>query len=157
MLRVRAFTLVEIVIAITIMMLVLLLAVPSLNGVLADRRLRQTLDNFGNLVHAAQQHSVAERRTYLLVQDGQTVAVRPEAFAKGEKPANTTQLKLQRNDAIKFSFPAALTKNPPTEWIFWPTGTSEPAIVQFKGRDGVWTAKYSALSAQPELTKYAAR
>jgi len=157
MFRARAFTLIEIVIAITILMLMLLLAVPSLNGVLADRRLRRTLDNFGNLVHAAQQRSVSEHRTYLIVQDGQTIAVRPEAFAKGEKRVNTTELKLQRNEAVKFSFPAALTRNPPTEWIFWPTGTCEPAIVKFSGRDGAWTAKYSTLSAQAELMNYAAR
>jgi hypothetical protein len=53
--------------------------------------------------------------------------------------------------------PAALTKNPPPAWIFWPTGTCEPAVVQFVGRDGTWTANYSALTAQATLTTYAAR
>ncbi|MEP6603108.1 MAG: type II secretion system protein [Spartobacteria bacterium] len=157
MLRVRAFTLVEIVIAIFILMLVLLLAVPSLNGVLADRRLRRSLDSFGNLVHTAQERSVSEHRSYLLIQDGPNFIVRPEIFTKEEKPFNAAQFQFSRDVAIKFSFPAALTRNPPTEWIFWPTGTSEPAIVQFTGRDGKWTASYSSLSAQPELLKYAAR
>jgi type II secretory pathway pseudopilin PulG len=157
MLRIRAFTLVEIVIAVVILMLVMLLAVPSLNGVLADRRLRRSLDNFGNLVHEAQQRSVAEHRTYLIIQDGQNLVVRAEAFAKNEKPAFASQLKLGDAEAIKFSFPAALTRDHPMEWIFWPTGTSEPAIVKFIGRDGTWTAIYAALAAQPELTKYAAR
>jgi len=35
------FTLIEIVIAIVILLTILLLAVPSVNGVLADRRLRR--------------------------------------------------------------------------------------------------------------------
>jgi prepilin-type N-terminal cleavage/methylation domain-containing protein len=155
--RVRGFTLIEIVIAIAIMMLVLLLAVPSLNGVLADRRLHRTLDNFGNLVHEAQARSVAEHRTYLIVQDGQNLIVRAEAFAKGEEPTIARQLKLGGTEGIKFTFPAALTREQPAQWIFWPTGTCEPAIVQFSGRDGAWTAKYSTLSAQAELMKYAAR
>ena len=155
--RARGFTLIEIVFAIVIMMLVMMIAVPSLSGVLADRRLRRSLDNFGNLVHEARERSVAEHRTYLIVQDGQTLALRAEAFAKGEKPTVANQLKLGPDEAVQFSFPAALTRDPPTEWIFWPTGTCEPAIVQFNGRDGTWTANYSALSAQPELLKYAAR
>ena len=62
----RAFTLVEIVLAVFILMLLLLLAVPSLNGVLADRRLRHSLDSFNNLVRQAQERSVAERRPYLI-------------------------------------------------------------------------------------------
>ena len=48
-----AFTLLEIVIAISIMMVVLLLAVPSLNGVLADKRLRRSFDGFNGLVRQA--------------------------------------------------------------------------------------------------------
>src|SRR6266699_1370233 len=98
----RAFTLIEIVITVFILMLVLLLAVPSLNGVLADKRLRRSLDGFNNLVRQAQERSVAER-------------------------------------------------------IFWPSGTCEPAVVEFNGRDGSWSAHYSALSARAELTSYAAR
>ena len=157
MVRTRGFTLIEIVLAVAIMMIILLLAVPSLTGVLAERRLKRTLDNFANLVHEAQERSVAEHRAYLIVRDGPKLIVRPEVFAKGEKGTNLRELPLGKNEALKISFPAALTKNPPPEWIFWPTGTCEPAVVEFVGRDGTWTAKYSTLFAQPELMKYAAR
>src|SRR3979409_1891246 len=108
MLRARGFTLIEIVIAIAIMMLVLLMAVPSLHGVLAEKRLHRTLDNFGNLVREAQARSVAEHRTYLIVQDGQNLIVRAEAFAKGEKPTIAQYLKLEGAEGSEFSFPAAL-------------------------------------------------
>ena len=155
--RYRAFTLIEIVFAIAILMLVLLLAVPSLTGVLADRRLRRSLDTFNDLVHQAQERSLLEHRNYLITWSKKSVQVRPEVFAKGEEAKPIAQFQLRSTDNLKVFFSAALIKNPPGEWIFWPSGVCEPATVQFAGRDGVWTADYSGLSTQPELTKYVAR
>ena len=153
----RGFTLIEIVIAVFILLLLLMLAVPSMNGVLADKRLRRSLDAFNDLVHQAQERSVAEHRTYLIVWGDKDIALRPEVFAKGEEVRPTADLALGRGDVLKLTLPAALTKNPPGEWIFWPSGTCEPAVVQFSGRNGSWTANYSALTVRPELTSYAAR
>lgn len=155
--RCRAFTLIEIVITVFILMLVLLLAVPSLNGVLADKRLRRSLEGFNNLVRQAQERSVAERRAYLIVWRDKEVVLRPEVFAKDEQGKVLSEFVLSRGDVLKLTLPAALTKNPPAEWIFWPSGTCEPAVVEFSGRDGSWSANYSALSARAELTSYAAR
>ncbi len=155
--RFRAFTLIEIVITVFILMLVLLLAVPSLNGVLADKRLRLSLEGFNNLVRQAQERSVAERRAYLIVWSEKEVVLRPEVFAKDEQAKVLSQFALAGGDILKLTLPAALTKNPPAEWIFWPSGTCEPAVVEFSGRDGSWSARYSALSARAELTNYAAR
>jgi len=153
----RAFTLIEIIISIFILTLLLMLAVPSFTGVLADRRLRRSLDSFNNLVHEAQQHSLAEHRAYLLVMGTKSIEVRPEALIKGDDPQPIAEFPIGRGEAVKLVLPAALTKNPPAEWIFWPTGTCEPAEVQFTGRDGTWTANYSALTARPELASYAAK
>lgn len=155
--RFRGFTLIEIVLAVFILMLLLLLAVPSLNGVLADRRLRRSLNSFDNLVHQAQERSVTERRPYLIVWGKDSISLRPEAFAKGEEAKATAELQLDRGEALKLSLPAAFTKKHPAEWIFWPSGICEPATVQFQGGSGFWTATYSPLTARPELTKYAAR
>jgi type II secretory pathway pseudopilin PulG len=149
--------LIEIIISIFILMLVLVMAVPSVNGVLADRRLRRSLDNFNGLVHEAQGHSLAEHRAYLVVVTSKTVEVRPEAPRKGDDPHPLVQFPLAKNEGVKLVLPSALTKNPPPEWIFWPTGTCEPAQVQFIGRDGTWTATYSPLTAQATLTNYAPR
>src|SRR5260370_16776555 len=80
--RCRAFTLIEIVITVFILMLVLLLAVPSLNGVLADKRLRRSLEGFNNLVRQAQERSVAERRAYLIVWREKKAVLPPQVFAK---------------------------------------------------------------------------
>jgi type II secretory pathway pseudopilin PulG len=155
--RLRAFTLIEIVFAIAILILVLVLAVPSLTGVLADRRLRHSLDTFNDLVHQAQERSLVEHRNYLITWNEKAIQVRPEVFQKGEEAKAIAQFQIRGTDNLKVTFPAALIKSPPAEWIFWPSGICEPAIVQFASRDGVWTADYSGLSAQPELTKYVAR
>ena len=80
--RARGFTLIEIALGIFILLLLLMLAIPSFTGVIANRRLKQSLDDFNNLVHRAQELSVAERRPYLIAWDKNDVIVRPEAFAE---------------------------------------------------------------------------
>ena len=155
--RLRAFTLIEIALSIFILMLLLMLAVPSLSGVIANRRLKQSLDSFNQLVRQAQERSVTERRAYLIVWGKSSVLLRPEFFTKDEEEKATSVFRLPKGSWLKVSLPAALTDNPPAEWIFWPSGTCEPARVQFRGPAGTWTADYSPLTAQPELTQYAAR
>lgn len=155
--RIRAFTLVEIVIAVAIMTTLLLMAVPSLQGVIADRKLRVSLDGFNKLVREAQERSVAEHRAYLLVWTDKNVFVQPEAFAKGEDRQPIARFDLERGTVLTLTLPAALSRKPAGEWIFWPTGTCEPAMVQYAGRVGTWTSNYSPLTAHGELTNYAAR
>jgi type II secretory pathway pseudopilin PulG len=155
--RFRAFTLIEIALSIFILLLILVLAVPSLSGVIANRRLKQSLDGFNQLVRQAQERSVTERRAYLIVWGKNGVLLRPEVFAEGQEEKPTAVFRLGKGSWIKILLPAALTGKPPAEWIFWPSGTCEPATVQFRGPAGGWTANYSPLTAQPELTQYAAR
>jgi type II secretory pathway pseudopilin PulG len=155
--RFRAFTLVEIALAIFILMLLLALAVPSLSGVIASRRLKQSLDQFSNLVRQAQERSVTERRPYLIVWRKGGVVLRPEVFAEDEEAKPTAEFRLSKGTMLRLSLPAALTEKHPAEWIFWPSGNCEPAIVQFRGPPGSWTVNYSPLTAQPEVTQYAAR
>jgi prepilin-type N-terminal cleavage/methylation domain-containing protein len=152
-----AFTLVEIIIAVAIMATLLLLAVPSLEGVYADRKLRVSLDGFNKLVREAQERSVAEHRAYLLVWTNKNVSLQPEAFAKDEERKAVATFELERGTALTLTLPAAVSSKPAGEWIFWPTGTCEPAIVRFAGRAGTWTANYSPLTGHGELTNYAAK
>jgi len=152
-----AFTLIEIAIAVSIMLLLLLLAVPSMSGVLADRRLHRSLDSFNKLVREAQERSLAERRAYLIVWQKDRVLLRPEVLQKKDSATPAAVIKLARGEAFTLSLPAAMTEHPAAEWIFWPTGTCEPAVVRFKGASGSWTANYSALTGQAEVANYAAR
>ena len=153
----QAFTLIEIAIAVFIMLLMLSLSVPSLRGVMADRRLRRSLDDLNNLVRTAQERSVTERRVYLISWQKDHLVLRPEAFGKGEEAAPTSTLQLRRGDAFELQLPAALTDSPPAEWAFWPSGVCEPAVVTFKGVDGSWSASYSPLTARPALSNYATK
>ena len=152
-----AFTLIEIVISVFILMLLVTLAVPSVTGVLADRRLRRSLDSFNSLVHQAQERSISEHRPYLLVWTTKNIELRPEVLLKGDDPKPAAQFEVTRAESLKLTLPAALAKDPPAQWVFWPTGTCEPADVKFTGRDGSWAARYSPLTARAQLTAYAAR
>ena len=155
--RFRAFTLVEIALAIFILILLLMLAVPSMTGVAASRRLKQSLDGFNDLVRQAHERSVTERRPYLIVWRKNSVLLRPEVFAEDEEVKPAVEFRLNKGTLLSLSLPAALAEKHPAEWIFWPSGNCEPAIVQFKSPAGLWTANYSPLTAQPEVTQYAAR
>lgn len=154
--KAQGFTLIEISISVFIMMMLLALAVPSLNGVMKDRRLRRSLDDLTKLVQTAQTRSVSERRPYLISWQKDHLIVQPESFGPDEEKAPTSTLVLRKGDAFLLKLPAALTDKPPADWVFWPSGTCEPAIVTFKGVDGSWSAKYSPLTARAELSGYAA-
>ena len=153
----RGFTFLEIVLAIFILMLLLSLAVPSLQGVVADKRLRASLDRFNDLVRQAQERSVTEQRAYLIVCGEKKVTLRPETPSKHEEQNPTREYKLSGSDALTLSLPAALAKKPAGEWIFWPSGTCEPATIKFRGAAGTWTADYAALTCRAQLTNYATR
>src|SRR6266404_3793100 len=154
--RQNGFTLVELAIAVVIMVILMMLAVPSINGVLADHRLHRSLDAFNAIVREAHERSIAERRSYLIVWYDGNVGLRPEGLLKGENSDPAAKMKLGRNESLKVSFPAALD-DAPAEWIFWPSGNCEPAVVNYRGRDGGWTANYSALTARAEVVAYVAK
>jgi type II secretory pathway pseudopilin PulG len=151
------FTLVELTIAVMILVMLMMLAVPSMEGVLADRRLRRSLDDFNKIVREAQERSIAERRPYLIIWHDSKVGLRAEGLAKGEDPEPVVKWKLAKGDSLKISFPAALVDEPPPEWIFWPSGNCEPAVVSYRDRYGNWTASYSALTARAEILAYVAK
>lgn len=153
----HGFTMIELAIAVFILLLILVLAVPSMTGVLADRRLRRSLDEMNKLVRQAQELSIRERRPYVISWQKDHLVLRVESWKKGEEREPTATMALRNGDAFLLTLPAALAKDPPADWVFWPTGTCEPAVVTFKGPDGSWTARYSPLAVRAELTNYAAR
>jgi type II secretory pathway pseudopilin PulG len=155
--RRAGFTLIEIAIAVFILMLLLLLAIPSVSGVLANRRLQRSLDAMNRIVRLAQEHSVQERRPYLIEWQRQSVILRPESIAEGDPDTPTAALVLDKGHSYVLRLSAALEKKPLAQWIFWPSGACEPANVQFKGADGSWEVNYSPLAARPEIVRYAAK
>ena len=63
----------------------------------------------------------------------------------------------QKGDVVTLTFPAAIEEEPPSEWIFWPSGNCEPAVVTYRGPAAPGGQNISALTARPELTDYAVR
>ncbi len=155
--RTRGFTLIEVAISVFILMIIMLLAIPSVSGVLADRRLQRSLNAMNEIVRQAQDHAVRERRPYLVVWQKDNIILRPEAVDKSDPSAPVASLALDKGHAFLLRLPAALEKNPLAQWIFWPSGTCEPANVSFKGPDGSWEVNYSPLTARPEIVRYAAK
>ncbi len=137
-------------------MLLVVLAIPSTEGVLADRRLRQSLDAFNGLVHQAQEKSLVDHRPYLLIWTSKDIELWPETSSDQDPSQPAARLQFGRRESYGLGFPFALSKDPPAEWIFWPSGTCEPASVTFKGPSGMWTANYSPLTARAEVANYAA-
>jgi type II secretion system protein H len=155
--RRAGFTLVELAVAVFIMIILMMLAIPSMEGVLADRRLRRSLDSFNAIVREAQERSIAERRPYLIIWDKGKIGLRAEGLERGETSEPAVKMTLAKNESLKVSFPAALVEQPPPEWIFWPSGNCEPAVVSYKGQSGNWTASYSALTARGDILAYVAK
>jgi type II secretory pathway pseudopilin PulG len=152
--RPAGFTLIELAVAVMIMIILMMLAVPSMQGVFADQRLRRSLDAFNAIVREAQERSVTERRPYLIIREKDKIGLRAEGLNRGESPEPETKWKLVRGESLNIKFPAALVEEPPAEWIFWPSGNCEPAAVTYHGRDGTWTTNYSALTGRPEIVAY---
>lgn len=155
--RRRGFTLLELAIAVVLLVLLMMLAVPSMSGVLADKRLHRSLDGFNAIVREAQQRATAERRPFLIVWGDGQIYLRPEGLLKGDDPEPVMKLKIAKNESFRISFPAALVDDAPAEWIFWSSGNCEPAVVSYQSRDGKWTANYSALTARSETVSYVAK
>jgi type II secretory pathway pseudopilin PulG len=155
--RAAGFTLIEIVIAVFITLLLLGLAVPSLNGVLADKRLHRSLDRFNGLVRQAHERSVAERRPYLIVLNDRGASLQPVAFLKNEERKPIDTVPAETGEKWRMDLPAALKKNTPEEWIFWESGACEPARISFAGANGQWVAEYSPLSALAQIVSYVPR
>ncbi|MGH8092141.1 MAG: pilus assembly FimT family protein [Chthoniobacterales bacterium] len=153
----RAFTLIELAISVFILALLLLLALPSVSGVLADRRLKQSLDAMNRIVRMAQERSVHERRSYVIEWEKRAVVLRPQSPADGDPDGPTARLSLQKGQAYTLRLPAALEKGPFSQWTFWPSGACEPAVVRYQGPAGYWEVNYSPLTGRPQIVRYAAK
>jgi len=73
-----------------------MLAVPSMTGVAASRRLNQFLNGFNDLVRQAHERSVTERRPYLIVWRKNSVLLRPEVFAEDEESNRQRNFRLNK-------------------------------------------------------------
>src|SRR5437667_12808880 len=127
--RQRGFTLVEVIIAVFILLLLLTLAVPSLNGVLADKRLHRSLDRFNELVRQAHERSLAEHRAYLIVWNDAFITLQPAASLKTEPHEPIATMPIARHEKLRVELPAAVWKEAPAVWIYTESGLCRPARI----------------------------
>lgn len=147
--RRAGFTLLEICLAVSIALLLVLIAVPSVRGVLAQQKLHATFDAFDGLVRKAQARSMSERRTYTLVWKKEAIELVPLDMREDDAALpQTEQLSLGSGEDFAIQRTAALAKNPEPVWTFWRSGVCEPATISYKGPLGTWTARYDPLTAQ---------
>ena len=147
-----AFTLLEVCLAIFIAVLVVLAAVPSLSGIIEERRAKKIFNQFDDLVRQAESRSVTERRPYALVWDLSGVFLAPLSPANAGGAKGIARVDFGDRQTPELQLPAALNSDVPKQWTFWPSGACEPATVICRSADAPWTAVYDPLTVQPVFT-----
>jgi Tfp pilus assembly protein FimT len=152
--RRAGFTLLEICLALLIGVMLILLAVPSISGLLAEQRLKKSFEQFEQLVAAAKLQSVTEQRTYALAWDRKGITMGPLGPREpGHDEDAGNRLVFEKDESFDLLRPAALQKNAPSEWVFWSNGTCEPAQISFRGQAGSWLVNYDPLTARGTFVK----
>lgn len=144
----HGFTLLEICLAIVIGLLIVTLAVPSIKGVMADQRLKETFERFDALARKAQSRAVSERRTFVLSWEKDAVVLRPLEPGEDDRSAEIEQVTCSEGETFLLDRPVAMEKKPAPEWVFWRSGICEPAIISYEGPEGTWKAEYNALTGR---------
>jgi len=145
-----AFTLLEICLTLCIGMVLIMLAVPSVAGLLAEQHLHDSYDRFEQFANRGRIRSLKEQKAYHLLWDKGGVTLEPVVHLKGE--ANTAErLPLAKGESYQVERVAALAKIAPAEWTFWPNGTCEPVIISYHGPFGSWRVSFDALSTHGDF------
>jgi Tfp pilus assembly protein PilE len=150
--KASAFTLLELCLAIFIAVIIMLAAVPSIEGVVQEARAKRLFTKFDDMAKEAGNRAVKERRPYVLEWDDDGVTMHPLAPQDSDTGDQTMRVDFGKRAAPALILPASLMKNPPRVWTFWPTGTCEPATIICKVEDSPFTATYDPLTEQPVFT-----
>ena len=152
------FTLLELMIAIAIAIIILSIAIPSLTGLSAERRLRESFDKLDRFTFKAQQKAVSEQRSWVLVWAQDRVLLQPDEPTPEEMEAGAAsvqeELVFGEGETYTIERPYALMpkESVPGDWSFWRSGTCEAVIIHYQGPDGWWSAKYHPLTGHGEIT-----
>jgi prepilin-type N-terminal cleavage/methylation domain-containing protein len=76
----HAFTLIEIVVALTIIAIVLTIAIPTLKGLDQDEKLRAPITQLAEMVQDARDHAMREGRAYQIVFEREGIHASPSMF-----------------------------------------------------------------------------
>ena len=153
----RAFTLIELMLAIAIAITVTVLAVPNMRGMARERRLHETFENFDAFARKAQLYAVRDQRSWSLVWQPGQIVLQPDEPTPEEQQNGVIALMenfaVPENEVFTLERHASLLalKDTPGMWTFWRSGTCEPVIVSYGGPDGTWSAQYNPLTGHGEI------
>jgi len=153
----RAFTLIELMLAIAIAIAVVLLAVPSMRGMSAENRLRETFERFDEFTRKAQLNAVKQQRSWTLIWQQGSISLQPDDPTSEERENGGEGLRedfaFGEDESYIVQRPTSLlpAKDTPGEWTFWRSGTCEPVIIGYSGPAGTWTAQYNPLTGRGEI------
>jgi prepilin-type N-terminal cleavage/methylation domain-containing protein len=159
----RAFTLIELMLAIAIAIAVTALAVPNMRGAAAERRLHETFDRFDAFARKAQLYAVSQQRSWTLIFDPGRITLQPDEPTPEERESGGSPLQevlaTAEGESYSLARHASLLAPRDTlaEWTFWRSGTCEPVIVSYDGPDGTWSAQYNALTGHGEIVDQVVR
>lgn len=143
--RSTAFTLLELCLALVIGSMVMLLAVPSIAGLLAEQRLKESFGRFDRMVATARRKSVTEQRTWTMAWDKSGITLR-SADSSGEP--DVIRFPFRPDEGFELRRSASLRADAPAEWTFWSNGICEPARIAYHGKAGSWLVRYDPLTAR---------
>lgn len=164
MLRSRAgFTLIELMLAVAIVLIVLLVAMPSVSGINSDRALRAKFEQFDAMARKAQLKAVSEQRPWVLVWQPEAILLQPneptpeERMNGGAEAAES--LPIGEEETWTLHRPASLVpaQQTPREWVFWRSGTCEPVDITYEGPEGWWRAVYHPLTGRGDIVEQEVR
>ena len=144
--RRAAFTLLEICLTLLIGMTLLLLAVPSVAGLLAEQRLHESFSRFEQMANTARARSITEQQAYQMVWEKKRIILGTIAHGKDKSGGVVDVLPMSDEEHYELNRVAALVQRPPGEWTFWPDGTCEPVVITYKGPQGKWQVRFDALN-----------
>ena len=138
-----------------------LLSIPSIQGIIAERRMDEKMKEFNEFVREAQNRATEEQRTWVMIWEEGGITLQPdqpteEEMADGGASVSKT-LSVAEGETYSIDRPAALVKEPTREWTFWRSGTCEPATIHYDGPVGTWSARYNPLTGQPEILEQSPR
>lgn len=145
-----AFTLVEVMLAITIAVLVMSLFVPAITSIFADDPLEKTFRDFDQFVRDAQNQARNEQRDFLMVWEKGGVSLEPRILSAEDENVEFSKYPVVDATLAIKRF-AALDEKPSGEWPIWKSGIGEPVRITYESDLGSWTAEYDALTLRAKV------
>jgi Tfp pilus assembly protein FimT len=128
--------------------LLIAIAVPSIAGMIAEQRLRESFRKFDRLASLARHESVTTQRECRLVWDRKGISLfRQISPEDAGEDATEERLSFDEKESFQLRRTAALQKSPSDEWAFWSNGTCEPVHIAYEGPAGKWQVRYDPLTA----------